>query len=105
MYRENTENPVYAATASATQRLETERRVTATRLLSLETQVIQMEVVMNVEPRWTTTSPEYIATLEYMSSRDVELKLDVLERLVVQRIFELSRLNIAETGKCLSVWD
>ncbi|KAI0259614.1 hypothetical protein BC834DRAFT_833181, partial [Gloeopeniophorella convolvens] len=44
--------------------------------------------------RWAVTSPEYVATKQKIAERNYRKALDELERLVVQRLFELSKLNM-----------
>ncbi|KAG6819075.1 hypothetical protein H0H93_015744, partial [Arthromyces matolae] len=53
---------------------------------------------MNITKRWTPASPEYQKTVKYISDRKYERALDKLERLVIQRLFELHKLNLANTG-------
>lgn len=54
---------------------------------------------ISVSERWTETTPEY---QEY-EKQGVKLKykkaIDELERLVVMRLFELSKMNASGTGK------
>ena len=57
-----------------------------------------MEVKLNIDRRWTVTSPEYITTIKYIQERKYHRALDHLQRLVVQRLFELHRLNLSGIG-------
>jgi hypothetical protein len=57
-----------------------------------------MEVKLNISRRWTVTSPEYISTIKYVQERKYQRALDRLQRLVVQRLFELHRLNLSGIG-------
>ena len=50
--------------------------------------------------RWTETSDEYRVAKQKVAERNYRRALDELERLVVQRLFELSKLNISGTGMC-----
>ncbi|KAG2071457.1 hypothetical protein BDR04DRAFT_1128092 [Suillus decipiens] len=52
--------------------------------------------------RWQPSSPEYQATMKYMSNHQYQRALDNLQCLVVQHLFELQQLNISQTGMCLS---
>lgn len=92
------EQNAYQVTASATLKLETERRLSTARLAALDAQLIELEVAMHIKTRWTPDTQQYIDTIVYLSTRNYQVKLDSLEGHVVNRIFELSRLNIAETG-------
>lgn len=60
-----------------------------------------MEVQMGILPgfRWTPVMPQYIATVKYLSERRYHRALDELQRLVVMRLFELSTMNLAQTGE------
>lgn len=62
------------------------------------TEVVSMELKMGIARRWQPSDQHYIDTLKYMTERDYHRALDKLHRLVVQRLFELSRLNLARTG-------
>lgn len=62
------------------------------------TEVVSMELKMGIARRWQPSDKEYVDTLKYMTERDYHRALDKLHRLVVQRLFELSRLNLARTG-------
>lgn len=57
-----------------------------------------MEVKMGIETRWHSSTPEYIETVKYAATRKYHKALDNLQRLVIQRLFELHRLNLARTG-------
>jgi hypothetical protein len=68
------------------------------RLERVEAEVEEIEEQIGLVDRWTKTSPEYIAAQESMKERKYHLTLDKLEHLVVQRLFELSKLNMSGTG-------
>lgn len=61
--------------------------------------VHELESLLNVQERWSPTSPEYQATLKYTGERRYRRMLDILERLVVQRLFELEKTNMVGTGE------
>ena len=48
-------------------------------------------------------TPEYMDTLKYLHERKYQRALNKLHRLLILRMFELSRLNVAKTGKFLSL--
>lgn len=58
-----------------------------------------MEVKMGIETRWQPTDPQYVDTIKYMALRKYHRALDHLQKLVIQRLFELNKLNISGTGK------
>jgi hypothetical protein len=61
--------------------------------------VQDIERRLNIEERWTATHPEYQKTLEYMKNHKFIRVVEKLEGLVVQRLFELSKANLAGTGE------
>lgn len=50
-------------------------------------------------PRWNTETPEYQAAKQYMARRGYNCALDAVEKLVVQRLFELQKTHLASAGK------
>jgi hypothetical protein len=67
-----------------------------------EKRVNTLEDQLNISSRWSPTTPEYIDVERDLTYRKYRLALDDLERLVVQRLFELTKLNILETGTYIS---
>jgi hypothetical protein len=55
---------------------------------------------MGIEKRWDPMSPEYLETLGYLSIRKYQRALEELQRLVIQCLFELHRMNMSATGEC-----
>jgi len=94
-------NRTYTLELSQTRKLETDRHFYAERRNILLREVNSMEVKMGITNRWQPSSPEYIDTLKYMSTRTYHRALDNLQRLVVQRLFELHKLNLAQTGESI----
>jgi hypothetical protein len=88
----------YANDLSKTRRLETERRYANERRMTVLKEVVAMEVKMSITTRWHPSTPEYINALRYMGRRDYEKALDNLQRLVVQRLFELHKMNQSMNG-------
>jgi len=62
-----------------------------------------METTLGIREseRWTPSHPEYQATLEYANTRNYHQALDRLQKLVIQRLFELHKLNLNFTGWAL----
>ncbi|KAJ7170394.1 hypothetical protein C8R43DRAFT_1120826 [Mycena crocata] len=60
--------------------------------------VIELEDILNITERWTTASPKWVATVKAIRSRKYQLALDGLELLIVERIFELTKMNQSQTG-------
>ncbi|KAJ7711679.1 hypothetical protein B0H16DRAFT_1343537 [Mycena metata] len=53
---------------------------------------------MGVADRWEPTSPEWAEAAHLVSTRRYRLALLKLERLVIQRMFELTKMNLSQTG-------
>jgi CTP synthase (UTP-ammonia lyase) len=51
-----------------------------------------------IQTRWSPDDPEYVAVQEYAKHRTFIRVVKELEGLVVQRLFELSKANLAGTG-------
>ena len=62
-------------------------------------QVVDMEVQLGIEKRWDPSSAEYLEILSYVSMRTYQRALENLQWLVIQRLFELHKMNISATGK------
>ncbi|KAI0080203.1 hypothetical protein K474DRAFT_1590508 [Panus rudis PR-1116 ss-1] len=90
----------YAAEASNTAKLERRRQKAVEEYDRVHSEVIEMEIRMNIAPseRWTPSSPQYISTLEFMEERQYHKALEKVQRLVIQHLFELHKLNLAQTG-------
>lgn len=89
---------LYEVDQARTQQLETERRYFTERLDSLKLRVIETEVKMDITRRWQPTDPQYIETMRHASMRHYHRALDRLQKLVVQRLFEIQRLFLSQTG-------
>lgn len=90
--------PDYAKSASITRRLETDRRHAAEQHDRTLLEICELEVKLNVRQRWTPLTPEYQDAVQYLGERKYQHALNKLHRLVVQRLFELQKLNVAQTG-------
>ena len=89
----------YAHDLSTTQKLESDRRLALELRENCLRQIVDLEVGMGIEKRWDLLSPEYLETLSYLTTRKYQRALEELQWLVVQRLFELHRMNISATGK------
>jgi hypothetical protein len=92
----------YSSELSRTRRLESEQRYAQERQDRLLRQVLELEVQMGIAKRWTPDTPEYVETACYIHERRYHQALNHLQRLVVQRLFELHRLNLSGIGTCES---
>lgn len=89
----------YEADLSATRKLETRRRFLRERVDQLSADVIAIEVRLGIDQRWTPMDARYKHAVKYLAERTYQRALGKLQRLVVQRLFELHKLNIAQTGR------
>ena len=62
--------------------------------------VQELEALLDIQERWTTTSQKWVETTIAIKKRKYQLALDELELLIVERIFELTKMNRSETGAC-----
>ncbi|KAJ6600447.1 hypothetical protein DFH09DRAFT_901486 [Mycena vulgaris] len=60
--------------------------------------VQDLEVLLEVVDRWTVASPKWVSTVVEIKKRKYQLALDALELLIVERIFELTKMNQSQTG-------
>ncbi|KAL6300787.1 hypothetical protein BKA93DRAFT_819255 [Sparassis latifolia] len=88
----------YTRDMPQTRKLETKRRYLSERHAKVMHDIIAMEVHMGIANRWQPTDTQYIVTLKYMSTRKYLRALDNLQRLVVQQLFELHKLNLSHTA-------
>ncbi|RXW14344.1 hypothetical protein EST38_g11508 [Candolleomyces aberdarensis] len=88
----------YESTRSETQRLETARRRARDKVKELDEELGDMELRLGLETRWDATMPQYHETLTYIKERRYHQALEGLQKVVVQRLFELHRLNLSGIG-------
>ena len=60
-----------------------------------------LEDILSVSERWTPQTLEWEQVMKYLQIQDYQLAVDKLEGLVVQRLFQLTKANLAGTGKML----
>ncbi|RDX46383.1 hypothetical protein OH76DRAFT_1356170 [Lentinus brumalis] len=88
----------YDADLSATRKLETRRRYLRDRVDQLTADVNEIEVRFGIEKRWEPMDEKYLKAVKYIATRTYQRALGRLQRLVIQRLFELHKMNIAQTG-------
>ncbi|KAL6298786.1 hypothetical protein BKA93DRAFT_820202 [Sparassis latifolia] len=91
----------YEMEMSTTRKLETWRRYLREHLNILMQEVIAMEVKMGITNRWQPSDAPYVETVKYIATHKYQLALGKLQRLVIQRLFELHKLNLAQTAYCV----
>jgi len=74
-------------------------RTTFTRFSTHSEVVLRFEEENMIAQRWLPMSQEYLNALKLMTERQYRRSLDNLERLVVQRLFELAKLGQSGVGK------
>ncbi|KAG8939000.1 hypothetical protein FRC04_007139 [Tulasnella sp. 424] len=84
--------------SSGTAKLETSRRNAFEQRQSLLEEIKRVEVRMGIVRRWTNSDDEYQAASAHVKIRDYRKALDRVELLIVQRLFELEKLNLSGTG-------
>lgn len=70
-----------------------------TKLQHAETFTAHIEGRLRIEERWIIGGDEYNKYRDEASLQKYCVALDELERLVVMRLFELSKLSLSSTGK------
>ena len=86
-----------AAGLSATRKIETRRRYLRSRLDQLTDEMCTIEQSWGIE-RWKPEDHLYQKALEYIATRRYQRALGKLQCLVIQHLFELHKLNLAQTG-------
>ncbi|KAJ7462181.1 hypothetical protein B0H11DRAFT_1735562 [Mycena galericulata] len=60
--------------------------------------VQDLESLLGITERWNAESPKWQSTVVEVKKRKYQLALDALELLIVERIFELTKMNQSQTG-------
>ncbi len=89
----------YGSRLSETRKLEARRRHLLGRVDLMEAEVAAIEVECGIDNRWQPSDFLYKQTVEYIATRRYQRALGKLQRLVIQRLFELHKLNVAKTGE------
>ncbi|KAG6835432.1 hypothetical protein H0H93_001533 [Arthromyces matolae] len=88
----------YDSALSQTRKRETERRYLSERRDQLTHEVIELEVKLGLERRWLPIDEDYVKAVRYINERNYHRALDKLQKLVIQRLFELHKLNVNQTA-------
>lgn len=99
-YTPSSEDAAYEKDTSNTRRLESDRRHARQEHARVNLEVCELEVKLGITDRWTPVTPQYTAALQHLRERKYRRVLEKLQRLVIQRLFELHKLNVAQTGTC-----
>jgi hypothetical protein len=68
------------------------------RVTRAEDQVSRLESQIGITERWTIDSADYSRVKAFITNRKYLRAIDSLEALVVQRLFELTKMNHSGTG-------
>ncbi|KAJ7143242.1 hypothetical protein C8R46DRAFT_1233018 [Mycena filopes] len=77
------------------QRVNTKYRTIFDMYLTTQEEVCRHEELHSIEARWTATSKEYKDALVMMTERRYKLAVTELERVVVSRLFEMTKLGMS----------
>ncbi|KAJ6464986.1 hypothetical protein C8R45DRAFT_1107214 [Mycena sanguinolenta] len=80
-------------TANKIKDVQTKFRTTYSRAVMFEEELTRFEEAHQIETRWDTSSEQYKDALVMMSERRYRRALDQVERLVVQRLLEMTKLG------------
>ncbi|KAG1891130.1 hypothetical protein F4604DRAFT_1876299 [Suillus subluteus] len=83
---------------AVTKAREAERRAAHNKLALEMNAALDLERRLDLMKRWTPHDPQYQEALEYLNNRRFICVVQHLEGLVVQRLFELAKANLAGTG-------
>ncbi|PPQ79249.1 hypothetical protein CVT24_007507 [Panaeolus cyanescens] len=97
-YDINAGGKTYGSELSETRRLESQRKHARDKRERVEIEVLEMEQRLGIATRWNPSMEEYTNTVKYIAERKYQRALDKLQKLVVQRLFELHRLNMSGVG-------
>ncbi|KAJ7697393.1 hypothetical protein B0H17DRAFT_928404 [Mycena rosella] len=75
--------------------VRTRYRTTYAQLITIEEGVYRFEEEHCIEVRWATDSAQYREALATTTERKYKSALDLVERLVVQRLFEMTKLGMS----------
>ncbi|KAJ7717541.1 hypothetical protein B0H16DRAFT_1666773 [Mycena metata] len=92
------QDATYTQAAAQTQRMETQRRHAAEVHAKTLAAVQDLEIRLGGGPRWKPEDKEWMEAAMMLRNRRYQRALDELEGLVVARMFELSKVNMSDTG-------
>ncbi|KAF9030670.1 hypothetical protein BDP27DRAFT_1246108 [Rhodocollybia butyracea] len=88
----------YNVNLSEGRKTETRRRYLLEQRDKILFETVQLEAVMNIDRRWEPSDREYKDAVGYINTRKYRQALERLHKLVVQRLFELHKMNLSNTG-------
>lgn len=88
----------YESDATATRRLEAQRRHAMELYEKILISVQELEARLGIHPRWLPGSEEWNEAAILVGRRRYQRALDQLQGLIIARIFELTKMNMSGTG-------
>ncbi|KAJ3558562.1 hypothetical protein NM688_g856 [Phlebia brevispora] len=88
----------YDRHAAETKRRDTERRSAIEQHMQVVNEIAALEWELGIHERWTPEHPKYQEVLAFVREKKCRKCLLKVEGLIYQRLFELSRLNFANTS-------
>ncbi|KAJ7772501.1 hypothetical protein B0H14DRAFT_3590063 [Mycena olivaceomarginata] len=88
----------YAEAASATRRIETQRRHALEVEVRARAAVHDLELQLVIATRWAPGDEKWIEVSAMLSKRRYQRALDHLQGLIITRMFELAKCNMSGTG-------
>ena len=79
-------------------KITTQYRTTFERWQAKNEEVLRYEEEHHITTRWAPTSQEYLDALTVVTERKYRQAINDLERLVVQRLFEMTKLGMSGVG-------
>ena len=94
----------YSGDLSVTWWLECSRQLLLERIECLTAEAITIKDEFCINSRWKPGKELFMKTVEYINNRWYHCALGKVQCLIIQWLFELHRLNLAQTGKrCLAI--
>ncbi|KAI0686720.1 hypothetical protein BC835DRAFT_1408502 [Cytidiella melzeri] len=87
----------YRKDLATTHQIKSEHRHASEQYERVSLEVCALEVQMGLTMHWTPATPQYMAAIKYIKERKYHRALNKLQKLVTQRLFELHKLNVAQT--------
>lgn len=84
--------------AKRTRQIEVRRSHVVNEHERLDMEIRELELIMDVDKRWTPATPQYQEAVKYLKERKYQRALEKLQQLVIYQLFELHKLNLARTG-------
>ncbi|ESK82440.1 hypothetical protein Moror_8577 [Moniliophthora roreri MCA 2997] len=78
--------------------IQAQYHITLEEVQIAEEACLDLEYHHGIETQWTPDSAKYQSTMTLLASQNYHFALDEFERLIVQQLFELTKLNMSGVG-------